>query len=372
MRVVINCRSFLKKHYTGIGRYTYHLVKSLSDLDQDNEYQLYARKGLFSFNKKLPNFQAKNFIPRIDRFNRGPAKTVKDADIYHFPSPGPLDAPANAKIIVTVHDVIFKAYPAGHTQQTIEAGQGQFEQIKEKASKIICCSKSTADDLKEYFKIPDEKIALVYQGVDKNIFYRLKKEDEWLADKVLNEKKVKTPFILFVGTIEPRKNLINLIHAFHKLRIEGKFLGSLVVAGMKGWMLDDIGALVKKLELTKHIIFSGFLTDRELCLFYNKAEVFAFPSFYEGFGFPIIEAFCCGTPVVTSNVSSCPEIAGDAAVTVNPNSPGDIAGAINRIIGDDALKDLLRSKGQKRAGDFDFRTTAQKTLEVYKEVYESA
>lgn len=369
MRVAINCRSFLKKQYTGIGRYAYHLVKSLSDIDQDNEYQLYVRKGFFSFNKKLPNFQAKNFIPRIDRFNRGLAKTIKDVDVYHFPSPGLLDAPAGAKIVVTVHDVIFKAHPAGHTRQTIETGQQQFDQIKEKASKIICCSKSTADDLKEYFKIPDEKIALIYQGVDKNIFYRLKKGDEWLADKVLNEKGVKAPFILSVGTIEPRKNLINLLHAFHKLRIEGKFLGSLVIIGMKGWMLGDISALVKQLGLTGHIIFLGFLTDRELCHFYNKAEVFVFPSFYEGFGFPIIEAFCCGAPVVTSNVSSCPEIAGDAAITVNPSSSGDIAEAISRIIGDDALKNLLRGRGQKRAEDFNFRKTAQKTLEIYREVY---
>ncbi len=368
MRVAINCRSFLKKQYTGIGRYAYHLVKSLSDIDHENEYQLYARKGFFSFNKKLPNFQAKNFVPRIDRFNRGPAKTIKDADIYHFPSPEVLDAPANAKIVVTVHDIIFKAHPAGHTQQTIEAGQRQFEQINEKASKIICCSKSTVNDLKRFFQVADEKIALIYQGVDKGMFYCLKKEDVWIADKVLNEKGIKTPFILSVGTIEPRKNLINLIHAFQRLRTEGKFLGSLVVAGMKGWMLDDIGVLVKQLKLTEHIIFIGFLTDRELCYFYNKAEVFVFPSLYEGFGFPIIEAFCCGVPVVTSNVSSCPEIAGDAAITVNPNNPEAIAEAISRVIHDNVLKDQLRSKGQARAQDFDFNKTACETLKVYEEV----
>ena len=325
MRVAINCRSFLKKQYTGIGRYAYHLVKSLSDIDKDDEYQLYARKGYFSFNKKLPNIHAKNFIIRVDRFNLGPARIIKNIDVFHYPSPSLLDAPAGAKIVVTVHDLIFKTYPEGHTQQTIDAGEKQFEQIREKASKIICCSKSTANDLKEYFQIPEEKIALVYQGVDKDIFYRLDKDEEWLADKVLSEKGVKTPYILSVGTLEPRKNLANTIHAFHRLRIEGKFLGSLVIAGMKGWMLDDIGEMVKKLQLTEHIIFLGFLTDTELCYFYNKAEVFVFPSHYEGFGFPIVEAFCCGTPVVTSNVSSCPEVAGDAALTVNPKNPEDIA-----------------------------------------------
>jgi len=371
MRVAINCRSFLKKQYTGIGRYAYHLVKSLCDIDHDNDYQLYARKAFFNLNKKLPNFSTANFVSRIDRFNRGPAKTLKDVDVYHFPSPGPLDAPENAKIVVTVHDLIFKTYPEGHTQQTIEAGQQQFEQIRERASKIICCSQSTIDDLKKHFKVPDEKIVLIYQGVDKEIFHRLDKEEGWIADQSLKEKGIKTPFILSVGTIEPRKNLINLIHAFQRLRIEGKFLGNLVIVGMKGWMRDSIGALVGELKLTEHVIYLGYISDRQLCYLYNKTEVFVFPSFYEGFGFPIVEAFCCGAPVVTSNISSCPEIAGNAALTVNPSSPGDIADAINRIIGDADLKGQLRSKGQKRADNFDFDKTARATLKVYEEVYEA-
>jgi len=159
------------------------------------------------------------------------------------------------------------------------------------------------------------------------------------------------------------------MHAFHKLRIEEKFTGKLVIAGMKGWLNEDIDALVEKLELTKHIAFLGYLSDRKLCYFYNKAEVFAFPSFYEGFGFPIVEAFCCQVPVVTSNVSSCPEIAGDAALTVDPNSPNDIAEAIAKILNDSELRQTLVERGIKRAEDFDFRKTAQETLSVYNEVY---
>ena len=129
---------------------------------------------------------------------------------------------------------------------------------------------------------------------------------------------------------------------------------------------------IDQLKLTEHVIYLGYISDRQLCYLYNKTEAFVFPSFYEGFGFPIVEAFCCGAPVVTSNISSCPEIAGEAALKVNPSSPGDIAEAISRIIGDDALKDQMRSKGKKRADDFDFRKTAQETLEVYKEVHNGA
>jgi len=369
MRVAINCRSFLKKQYTGIGRYAYHLVKSLNDIDCENEYHLYARKELFSFNKKLPSFYAKNFVPRIDRFNHGPAKVLKDIDVYHIPSPGSMEAPSNAKIVMTVHDLIFKAFPEGHTQQTIEAGQKQFTDIAQKASKIICCSKSTIDDLQKYFQIPSEKITLIYQGVDKSVFYRLSEEEDLLANKVLKERGIGTPYIFSVGTIEPRKNLINLIHAFHKLKAEGKFVGKLVIAGMTGWMNENMGTLVDKLELTKHVVFLGYLSDQELCYFYNKARVFVFPSFYEGFGFPIVEAFCCHVPVVTSNVSSCPEIAGDAALTIDPHSPDEIAEAIDRILSDHDFRDFLKKKGIERAEQFDFRKTAHETLSVYNEVY---
>jgi len=368
MRIAINCRSFLNRQYTGIGRYAYHLVKSLSEIDGKNEYQLYARKDLLNFNKQLPRFKTKNFISRIDRFGRGMAKTLKDIDIYHAPSPEPLNAPEGAKVIVTVHDVIFKAYPQGHTQQTIEAGKQQFEEIQKKASKIICCSKSTVNDLNKYFQIPSAKIALIYQGVDKNIFFCIGDEERQTARKILAGMGLEGPFILSVGTIEPRKNLINLIHAFHDLKNKKKFLGKLAVIGMKGWLKDDIKALIDDMGLTDHIVFLGYMTDQELRYCYNLAEVFVFPSFYEGFGFPIVEAFCCGAPVVTSNVSSCPEIAGDAALTIDPNSSGAIAGAVHRIISDCALRETLREKGFKRSEDFDFKKTAQKTLRIYEEV----
>lgn len=371
MRIAVNCRSFLKKQYTGIGRYAYHLVKSLTEIDGKNEYLLYVRRGFFSFNKRIPRFAAKNFTSSVDWSGRGLAKQLKHIDLCHFPSPGPLEAPGNAKIVVTVHDVIFKAFPRGHTQETIDAGQRQFEQIRERASKIICCSQNTVNDLEKYFQVPREKTILIYQGVDKEIFSRIKSGEDVLAEKVLAQRGVEKPFILSVGTIEPRKNLIHSIHAFHLLKTKKEFPGKLAVIGMRGWLHDDLLALIEKLKLKEHIIFLGYLPDRELRYFYNKAEAFVFPSFYEGFGFPILEAFCCGAPVVTSNVSSCPEVAGDAALTADPNNPQDIADAVGRIVSDRDLREGLREKGLRRAADFDFRKTAEETLKVYEEVYGS-
>ena len=138
---------------------------------------------------------------------------------------------------------------------------------------------------------------------------------------------------------------------------------------MKGWLSEGIEDIIKKLKLKDEVIFLGFVSDCELRYLYNKAEAFVFPSFYEGFGFPIVEAFCCGTPVVTSNVSSCPEVTQEAALTVNPYNPKEIAEAIDKIVNNPQLRRELRDKGLKRAGDFNFRKTAQQTLQIYKEAY---
>jgi glycosyltransferase involved in cell wall biosynthesis len=368
MRIAVNCQSFVKKQYTGIGRYAYHLVKNLSEIDTRNEYKLYARKGPLSFNKKAPRFAARNFTTCVDWRGRGFVKTIKAADLCHFPSPGPLRVPPGARIVVSVHDVIFKAFPQGHTKETILAGEEQFAEIRKKADKVICCSRATALDLKKYFQIPDDRIELVYQGVDKDIFRRLDEKEMASAGKVLARHGVKEPFILSVGTIEPRKNLVSSIRAFHALKAGKEFSGQLVVAGMKGWLNDGLTALIDELGFTRDVIFLGYVSDTELCALYNKAEAFVFPSFYEGFGFPILEAFCCGAPVVTSNVSSCPEVAGDAALTVDPGSFKEIADAVSRILADEGLRKTLREKAFKRARDFDFRKTAQETLRVYESV----
>ena len=132
------------------------------------------------------------------------------------------------------------------------------------------------------------------------------------------------PYVLYVGTIEPRKNLTGLLESFALLKSRKVFQGQLVVVGMKGWMVENTGELIKKLGIGQDVIFTGFVSDEQLRQLYNMAELFVFPSFYEGFGFPILEAFCCGVPVISSNTSSCGEIAADAALTIEPqDSQGD-------------------------------------------------
>ncbi|MFA5059100.1 MAG: glycosyltransferase family 1 protein [Candidatus Omnitrophota bacterium] len=370
MRVAINCRSFLNKKYTGIGRYAHNLVNTLSQIDPQNEYLLYVQKKLFDTKRKTPVFTQKNFSVKIDRFNRGLQETLGAIDIYHSPSPDSLPI-EKAKIVVTVHDLIYKAFPQSHTQSTIEITDRHIHEAVLKASKIICCSQSTMDDLERYFSVDKSKICMVHQGVDKNIFYPLDSEQRQKAKKVIEEKGISDPFIFFVGTIEPRKNLNNLIRAFFFLKEKKQFNGKLVIAGMSGWMNESIYYFVDHLKLKNDVVFLGYLTDEELRYLYNLAEVFVFPSLYEGFGFPIVEAFSCGAAVITSNVSSCPEIAGGAALTVDPMDPRAIADAMAQTIGDQRLKENLQQKARVRAKDFSFLKTAEETLKVYGEVYHS-
>ncbi len=369
MNIAINCRCFLNKDYTGIGRYAYNLLQTLGTIDQENQYLLYAKKGFFSFRKKLPRFDYKNMQLKIDRFGIGIDKTLGEVDLYHSLCPEQIKLHKAKRVVVTVHDLIFKAFSIAHTQETVDETAKQFEGIMAKASKIICCSQSTSMDLQKYFNVNPEKIAQIYQGVDKNVFYVIGEEEDRAAQKLLKSHGIHSPYILCVGTIEPRKNLDNVFKAFQQLISRGKFKGKLVVVGSRGWLSEGLEELIRSLNLKDHVILPGFLSDGDLRCFYNKAEVFVFPSFYEGFGFPIVEAFCCGTPVVTSNVSSCPEVASDAALCVDPYKSEAIASAIEKIMEDKILRQALREKGFKRAGDFTFLKTAQKTLQVYQEVY---
>jgi glycosyltransferase involved in cell wall biosynthesis len=159
-----------------------------------------------------------------------------------------------------------------------------------------------------------------------------------------------------------------LLEAFALLKSRKVFHGQLIVAGMKGWMVENTTALIKKLDIEKDVLFTGYISDDQLCRLYNMAEMFVFPSFYEGFGFPILEAFCCGAAVITSQTSSCAEIASDAALTVDPKDTTAIAQAMEQVLTNKGLKESLRKAGLKRAQEFSFADTARQTLSVYQQL----
>jgi len=345
MNIGIDIRSTLKKTNTGIGRYTLNLIKALSETDKKNNYYLYGKKRFFDFKRRLPSLPGKNFKH---------VKILPELDIFHTSSYD-LEKPKSAgKFIVTIHDVITKAYPCGHDEATIKHVDSQLKRVLGEADLLIADSHNTKSDIIKFYHVPESKIQVIYPGfpfADRDCYpdRRTGRENE---------------YILFVGTLEPRKNIQGLIKAFSWLKKEHSIKHKLYIAGMKGWMYEDIFKEYENSEFKNDIIFKGYVDDKELAGFYKNASVFVYPSFYEGFGFPILEAFGCGVPVVTSKTSSCGEIAGPSALLINPESYNEIGEAILKIINNEGLREDLIKKGFERAKEFTWENTAEEFLKI--------
>lgn len=352
MRIGIDIRSTLKQR-TGGGQYILNLINHLAKCDTSSKYFLYSRKKIIDRKRKLPKIPGKNFHHRVDYFSFGPERILKDIDIFHTPS-FDLFPPRKPRFILTVHDVINKAFPAGHREETLLTIDRQLSGVLSLADRIIVDSECTKNDLLRWYKVKENILRVIYPGVS-----------PWFSPK----KTEKQDIILFVGTIEPRKNIPNLIRAFDMLRREHNVKYKLIIIGMKGWMSEGVFKLVDELKLNNEVVFKGFVSDEDLALWYSRAKVFVYPSFYEGFGFPIVEAFACGVPVVTSNVSSCQEIAGDAALLVDPKSAEQLKQALLRLINDENLREQMIKNGFERVKLFSWERAAKEVFSVYSEAY---
>jgi len=260
--------------------------------------------------------------------------------------------------IVTVHDLI--RFSLGFAQETITEKillKLDIRGIK-RASHIIAVSKHTQNDLIQYLKIPDGRISVIYNGIDHSIF------------KPYTVKLLDKPYILYVGSERPRKNLSRLFEAFAKLKGEFPEL-KLVKVGISGRSKEyrkETMRMLNSLGLTGDVIFVEYITELDLAYYYSSAALLAFPSLYEGFGFPLLEAMACGCPVVTSNTSSLPEIVGEAGITVNPYDTDSLAQAMRQVLTDNKLRDDMVRKGLEQAKRFSWEKAARETLEVYNKV----
>lgn len=369
MRIGMDIRSTLKPARTGIGQYTFNLVNSLSGIDHHNQYLLYSRIKPFS-NKRNPRITAKNFRFFTERFSHKPDKFFERVDLFHTSSYD-LIPPRNKKLILTLHDVIVKAYPAGHPEETAQQEARNISRILENAKGLIVISENTKKDVVKWFKFPEQRIKVIHLGASEE-FRPLNSEEKTAGFKAVKSYGIEGEFILFAGTIEPRKNLENLTVAFKRLKDERKITHKLVIAGMKSARPGKIFELVDKLGLSKDVIFTGYVRQEDINFFYNLADCFIYPSFYEGFGLPIVEAFHAGSAVITSNRSSCAEVAGNAAVLIDPDSVEQMADAMLRVVSDRALNAELRKKAISRARDFSWDIAARKTLNFFQEIYKKS
>ncbi len=260
--------------------------------------------------------------------------------------------------VVTVYDLSFHRMP-NRFQRSRRAYLSIFTRLScRRARRIIAISKHTKKDIVSVFNVPSDRIDVVYPGCD-SLFQRVgeKAVAEFRRQRGLPEK-----FLLYLGTIEPRKNLSALITAFAKLRPEGI---KLVCAGGRGWMYEDVFQTVEELHLSRDVIFPGFVPREELPLWYSAAHAFVYPSSYEGFGVPVLEAMACGAPTITTNSSSLPEVAGDAAHLVPPDDSDALAAALNEILTKRDLRTQLSSRGPQRARLFTWLVAARLTAQTY-------
>ena len=349
MKIAIDIRSTLKNR-TGIGKYTLGMINAIAVLDKKNTYYLYSQKKILDFKRRLPRLPGRNFSHYVDYFKKGPEGVLPDVDVF-WASAYDLHRPKGARFIVTVHDVIIKAYPHGHSKRTIEEIDEKLKRVLSEADAIAADSCNTKSDLMRFYGTPDSKIHVIYPGV--NITNH--------ESRITNHEN----YILFVGTLEPRKNVDGLIRAFDLLKKESGIRHRLYIVGMKGWMYEDIFRAYEKSEFKKDIIFKGYVEEKELERLYQRASVFVYPSFYEGFGLPIVEAFSYGIPVVTSKTSSCGEIAGDSALLVDPKDHREIASSVKRLINDQDLRQELINKGIERAKEFTSTESARQLVNLF-------
>jgi len=266
--------------------------------------------------------------------------------------------------VVTVYDLSFMRYPeAFRPFQRWYLTRFTANSVK-RAKAVITISESTRQDVIHFMGVSPERVHTIYCGVDAN--FRPLPDEEVVAFKATHQ--LPDTFVLFLGTLEPRKNIEGLIRAYahwHKLEPQ---VPPLIVAGGKGWYYDKIFALVETLDLTRHIYFPGYVPQEELPLWFNTASLFVYPSYFEGFGLPVLEAMACGTPVITSTASSLPEVAGDAARLVEPTNTEALAQAMAEVMSRADLRETMRKQGIEQASQFSWEKTAQETVNVYRKV----
>ncbi len=357
---------------SGIGTYTYELAKRLKS---DDEIQFCG--NLFNFCGRNDNSQALQGIDMDMNVSRvfpygvyrrlWRALPISYDNLFSQKSDGTVffnyivPPKIRGKIITTVYDMTYVRFPETMDARNLRRISAGMERSAKRSDRIITISEFSKREIIDLLGVPEEKVSVIYSAPSFS-------EETADSEVTLGKYGITKPYILYVGTIEPRKNLVRLIHAFEMLKKNEKLPYRLVLAGGKGWQNEEIYRAAKESTFAKDIIFTGYISNRERNCLYQNAELFVFPSLYEGFGMPPLEAMHWGCPVVTSDAASMPEICGDAAALVNPLDEGDIAKAIMKVLSDKEYAESLRKKGYEQEKKFTWETSAQQLISVCKEV----
>jgi glycosyltransferase involved in cell wall biosynthesis len=375
MQIGIDVRCLMHKNYSGVGEYTFNLLDNLFRLDRQNTYKLFynsksdVKQNLPQFTypnvKYYPsNYPNKLFNLSLKIFNSPQLdKLIAGVDVFWLPNLNFTAFSPDCKKIITIHDLSYKKFP--HFFSLKRKTWHTFIQpakLLKKCSRIIAISQNTKQDIVDTYNIEEEKIHIIYSGIDHNTYKILDTNLPNFA-KIRNKYNLPAKFIFYLGTLEPRKNIEGIIEAFNLLKKDRQFSDlNLVIAGEKGWNYKRIFNLAKESSFKKHIRFIGYIQSRDKTYLYNLCELFIFPSFYEGFGLPVLEAQACGKPVIAGLNSSFPEILGDSAILINPENINEIKIAMEHILTNSQLKEKLIAKGIDNAKKYSWSNCAQETL----------
>lgn len=377
MKVAIDI-SCMRGERAGVGNYALNLLRGLEKVDRENQYVLYtfySRASGFSLDKTIlpvaKNFKVKkkNVPFRLARIMLTNMRVPIEFFVGPFDMLHGLDHSAHyskkARLVITIHDLAFMLYPhkGFSSPEFMKQSVSRFAELVGRADRIIAVSENTKMDVLRLLGVPEYKISVIYEATEE-IFRPL--NDESILESVRLRYGLKdNRFMLYVGTIEPRKNLGSLLKAFSRLKKVKKIEHKLVLAGRMGWSYEQIFNLIRDLHLQNDIILSGYVPRHDLPGLYNLADSFVYPSLYEGFGLPPLEAMACGLPVVASNASCFPEILGDAAILTDPDNEDELSKQIYAVLSDSSLRSWMRQKGLARASQFSWEHTARETIGVY-------
>lgn len=373
MRIGIDI-SPLRRPRTGVGNYCYYLIRHLMRehtdlglrgfasgsvaLDLDDLGELHHRyvkiptRALYAFSRVTG-------YPKVDSLLGG-------VDVYHATNYYLLNT-RSARTAVTIHDLSFISMPETSSPKIRKLFAAGVPRFVRTADAVIACSRSTANDITRCIGIDPAKVTVIYEAADETL---VPWRRETAARHIAEKYGVTTPYLLFVGTLEPRKNIPRLVQAFDRVRKE--IPHKLVLAGPDGWMIDQVNSAIYESNCSDAITRIGYVASTgDIAAFYSAADAFLFPSLYEGFGLPVLEAMKCGCPVVCANNSSLPEVAGDAALYVDAQDVEGLAAAIEKIASDEAARQILAAKGRIQVANFSWASCANETASLYRRLAEA-
>ena len=362
-----------RNYLTGTGRHIAEIFRALPGLDSETDYLLYVKENQ---REVFPATEANRRQRVVSSCPTPPLRRLlwenlhftrilreDEVDLYH----GPANFLPPRKVcpyVLTLHDMVYFHNPGRTFMLRAKYWQYYIRATWRMADLILTVSKFSREEIRRYLPVPKRKIRVVYNGVDER--FLVSPSDEPRRE-MRREHGLDDPYILYVGRLDPDKNVERLVRAFGKLVRSGLKTHKLVIAGARDYRSSSVAEIVENLGIQDRVLFTGYIKDEHLVPLYAEADAFCFPSLNEGFGLPVLEAMAAGTPVVTSNISSLPEVAGEAGVLVNPRSVKEIARGLKSILGTAKGRELAEA-GRQRARLFTWAHAAEQTLEAYNDV----